>query len=321
MLPFVQGNMGFKSIIAASVFTLMSACSAPEYRGSVIKFGEATQAAADAQTTRLNSLTDRQISDIRGGLAEGRVILAYSSECASLAVPGSEIKDCVVVRRDGQPIAQPETFTSIVSLNKAMGEYGASLALLAADASDDAAAFSKSLTDLAASVDSLDAALDGSDAGETENAPKLQAAATGLGGVGNALFASSRVSTLREIISETDPQIQEATRLLAFASEALALSEVSASLKKIERTRSELQTAIVSGVSTQDVAKLQSRLFSEVEELKRLAATRDTYTAIGESHAELAKASQSGSSLEDLKASIFELAGLVELLSTASEEF
>ncbi|MDA8747397.1 hypothetical protein N9M66_04225 [Litoreibacter sp.] len=239
--------MNFKTILTVSFLVLTSACSAPEYRGSVIKFGEATQAAANAQTTRLNALSDRQISEIRGELAQDRVILAYSPECALLAVPGSKIKDCVVVRRDGQPITQPEKFTSIVALNKAMGEYGVSLAALAADATGDAAAFSKSLTDLATSVDGLGAALDGSDSGKTENAPKLQAAAKGLGGLGNVLFASSRVSKLREIISETDPQIQEATLLLAFASEALTLSEVTASLQKIERTRGELQTTIAKG--------------------------------------------------------------------------
>lgn len=304
-----------------AVFALFSACSAPEYRGAIIKFGEATQAAAKSQSMRLSGLNDRQLADIRGSLALDRVELTYSSGCGLLAVPGSAIKDCIVKRRDEEPIAQPERFTSIEALNKAMGGYGMSISTLAADASADSAAFNKSLTDLATSIDGLNAALDGAGSGATDNAAKLQAGATGLGSLGNALFAGSRVSKLREIIVAIDPQIQEATSLLGLASEALTLTETGAGVDKIEQTRRELQEAISGGAKTQDVAKLQSRLFTEVEELKRIAAVRDTFVVVGKTHAELAKSSRAGASLEDLKASIFELASLVSILTTSSEAF
>jgi hypothetical protein len=313
--------MKLKFALALSSILVFSACSAPEYRGSVIAFGEATETAAQAQTARLNSLSDRQLAQIRGTLARERVLLDYSPSCALLGQPGADITQCEVIRRDGQPIGTPERFSSVAALNAAMADYGRALSSLAANADDDAAAFAKSLTDMAASVDGLGTALDGGTAGASERANRLNAIASGGGSVGGALFAGSRVSKLRDIISEVDPDVQQATRLLSQAAEALSFSEVTAGLQKATATRDTLRRTIANGGSEQAIAKLQSQLFSEIEDLKRVSRIKDTYTAIGQSHAALAEASGSGASLDELQASILELARLAKDISSASETF
>jgi hypothetical protein len=304
-------------IVAVAV---LMGCSAPEYRGSVMSFGVAADKAAKAQSERLSRLNERQIAAVRGQLAAERISLAPAGACAALAIPGSKVKDCVVVRSDGADIAQPETFTSLAALNKAVGAYGNSLSLLAADVAGDAAAFSKSLTSLATSVDGLNATLDGSDSGKTDNAARLAAGATIIGGLGNTFFAGSRVAKLKEIIVETDPQIQQATSLLSRASEALLLAEVSSAIGAANTTRTRLDRAILTGANAEAVGKLQAKLFEEVAVVRQTAAVRDSYAAVGKAHASLVEASVGGASLDDLKASIFELAALVALLDAAVED-
>jgi hypothetical protein len=313
--------MKFRTALALSSILICAACSSPEYRGSVIAFGDATESAANAQNSRLASLSDRQLAQIRGTLARERVLLDYSPSCALLGQPGADITQCEVIRRDGQPIATPERFSSIADLNAAMADYGRALSALAANADDDAAAFAKSLTDMAASVDGLGTALDGGSASATERAGRLNAIASGGGSIGGALFAGSRVSKLREIISEVDPDIQQATRLLSEAAEALSFSEVTAGLQRATATRDALRRTIANGGSEQSIAQLQSQLFSEIEELKRLSRVKDAYSAIGSSHAALAEASGSGAGLDELQASILELAKLAKDISSASEAF
>ena len=147
---------------------LMSACAAPEYRGAALSFGDAAQTATELQAQRLNALTDRQEAAIRGQLAADRVLLVQSGGCGALISPEADVKECVVARQDGQDIPQPETFVSLSTLNKALGEYGASLSALAADTKEDGAAFSKSLLALVASVDGLTSTLDGTEPGKSD---------------------------------------------------------------------------------------------------------------------------------------------------------
>ena len=308
-------------LLATMTSIVLAGCAAPEYRASVLQFGEATEVAAAAQTKRFENQTDDQLAAIRGQLAENRVILSYSPECAKLALPGSDIGACVVVRRDGQELAQSERFTSIEALNKAVSDYGSSLSALAADVKEDSAAFSKSLTELATSVDGLNAALAGSETRTTDNAPRLQASANIIGGVGNAIFAGSRVAKLREIISRADPSIQEATQLLSRASEALTLNEVSRSIQRVERAETKLERAVQKGANTATIAKLQGQIFSEVDALRRTAAVKDTYVLIGEAHAILAEASRFQASFPESRASILELVALAKLLSAETKKF
>lgn len=308
--------MTLRSIWPVMALAVVAGCSSPVYRGSVASFGEATEAAAQAQTKRLGTLSENQISDIRGDLAQDGVFLAYAPECALLAVPGSSIEDCKVVRRDGAPIENPESFASIAALNKAMGEYGANLAVLAADAAQDGAAFNTSLTNLAVSVEGLSSALGG--AGTKD---QFEAVGAAFGGIGTATFAGARTSKLREIIVAVDPQIQQATGLLSAASEALTLSEVTTSLQRVERSERALAAAYANNASTRDVQRLQDRLFDEVAALKRSAAARDAYANIGQTHAKLAKASRDSASKEDLQGSIVELSKLVKLLSESADQF
>ena len=303
--------------LATMTSFVLAGCAAPEYRASVLLFGEATQVAATAQTKRLENLTGEQLAAVRGQLAQGRVILSYSPECAKLALSESniDIGACIVVRRDGQELAQSERFTSIEALNRAVSDYGSSLSTLAADVGEDSAAFNKSLTELAISVDGLNAALVGSETGKTNNAPRLQASANIISSIGNTIFAGSRVADLREIISRTDPSIKLATQLLSRASEALTLNEVSLSIWRVETAIANLETAIQKNKSTATIAELQAQVFSEVDALRRTAAVKDTYVLIGEAHAKLAETSQSQASFADLSASILELAALARLLS------
>jgi hypothetical protein len=317
----MQDFMNLKNALTLSLILVVSACSAPEFRGSVIAFGDATETAAQAQTARLAALSDQQLAQIRGSLARERVLLDYSPACALLGQPGADITQCEVIRRDGEPIGTPERFSSLEALNAAMADYGRALSTLAANADNDAAAFTKSLTDLAASVDGLGAALDSGAASASDRTDRLNAIATGGGSIGGALFAGSRVSKLRDIISQVDPDIQQATRLLSQAAEALSFSEITAGLQKATATRDALRRTVANGGSQQSIARLQSQLFTDIENLKRLSHVKDTYAAIGQSHAALARASGSGASLDELKASILELARLAKDVSSTSDAF
>lgn len=305
-----------RTVLPLFAIALIAGCSSPVYRGSVVSFGEATQAAAQAQTKRLNTLTDTHVSDIRRALAQDRVLLAYAPECALLAVPGSSIDDCRVVRRDGAAIDSPESFASLASLNKAVGDYGTNLAALAADASQDGAAFNTSLTNLAVSAEDLSTALGG--AGTKD---QFDAAGVAFGGIGTAAFAGARTSKLKDIIVATDPQIQQATGLLSAASEALTLSEVTTSLQRVERAERALATGYANGAPSQELERRQNTLFDEVDALKRAAAARDAYAKIGQTHAKLAQASQSSARKEDLQGSILALSKLAKLLAASADPF
>lgn len=298
----------------------LSACSMPEYRASVVKFGEATELTATKQGQRLDNLTDRQRQDILKELATKRVVLSYSAGCAQLAVPGSDPKACYVVGTDGKRIPQAETFGGLEALNKALGQYSQSLKLLASDTTEDAATFNASLLELAASADGLIAAVQET-TGPTENAAALTSAATISGALANAAFGAARASRLRDIIIEMDPVVQESAKQLAQMSEALTLSEAAASVDAIEDARTKLSANISSGASTAVVAKNQAALIEKVTKAKRTAQLRDPYAKIAKAHAELAKASRQGASQADIKASVLELLALAQLLKSEAETF
>lgn len=173
---------------------------------------------------------------------------------------------------------------------------------------------------MATSVDSLDAALGGSETEKTDNSPRLQASASIIGDVGNTIFAGARVAKLREIISRAEPSIQDAIQLLSRASEALTLYEVSLSLGSVERVRNKLEEAIKKKKNIAIIAKLQGQLFSEVDALRRTAASKDTYVLIGKAHTKLAETSRSQTSFSDLRESILELAALAKRLSAEAKK-
>ena len=297
--------------------SVITACTSPQLRGSTANFGEATHIAASAQTERLNKLTALQIDSIRGNLASERVILAYSQGCAELINPGTPQGDCRVVRRDGKPIPEAATFPSILALNKALADYGKNLALLAQDSSKDNAAFNKSLLDLVASVEDLGAAIGLTDSAKDSNSSNSLAAVTGVTQLSGVLSAAVRAGKLREIIIASDPSVQQAALLLSQASKAIGLLEITIVVETTDRTQIELQRAISSGAKKQTVAKLQSELFKNVENIKRIHQLKDTYDVIGKSHSELAKAAQSRASSEELRATIVELLEIVTALQNS----
>jgi hypothetical protein len=291
-----------------------SGCSAPEFRGSTAKFGEAVQASASGQTDRLGKLTATQVDDIRGGLAAERVYLAYSPGCAELLIPGASPKNCKVIRADGQAIPEAKTFASILALNKALGSYGKSLALLAEDSSEDSAAFNKSLLDMVASVEGLEVALSNSGSGEASDPSGFNVFATGLTKVSGAFFAASRARKLRKIIIAADPKIQAATKILSRASEGLATFEITHAIEGADRTQVALKRSLSSGAKTAKIAALQAKLFDDVAQIRRIARLKDSYAVIGKSHGELTKAAHVGSNKEDLSAAIVELLQVVTAL-------
>lgn len=309
-----------KKIFAVILVTSLSGCAGEQFLTSVSGFDEATNAAVVVQSDQLEAFSETQSEKIRSSLAEGRVDLRISGGCANLVGVAFRISDCQIVRFDEEKLEQPFVGENILALGAALGDYASSLGRLAADASKDADAFSKSLSDLAVSLGRLDGAIDKAGGGSVVDAEKFGAVATILAEAGNLYFEQSRMSKLKKIIIESDPFVQEATKLLSGAYEALRLDTMGEAFARLNDASDAAIEEVATATSTPaQIRKKHDALFSELAAFKRRAAIRNSFSALGEAHKALKMASESGASSDDLKVAILRIIESAKIIKIAAD--
>jgi hypothetical protein len=296
-----------------SVALAVSGCSQPEYRASASKFGEATQLATNAQQARFQTLSDTETTAIRQEMAQSRVLLRASVGCATLFVPGADANACFVETSDGAQMPQANSFPNIMQLNGAFSAYGKQLAGVAANSDEDAAAFSASLIELAASADELNAALTRSTTPDA-NVERLDRSATVVGLVLSAAEGASRTAKLRRIIVAADPSVQQVAMQLNAASEAVLSAEIQQAFSDVETAQTDLQTSVARGRPTATIAAKQATLIQRVDTLRRISAVNGSFAQLAQTHTALADAARSGISDNDFETSILELITLIKTL-------
>lgn len=306
-----------KNIFAAILVTSLSGCAGEQYLTAVSGFDEATTAAVVVQKDQLEAFYEKEAERIRTSLAESRVELRIKG-CADLVGVNFQISDCQILRFDGEKLEQPFAKENILALGAALADYSSSLGNLAADASEDADAFSKSLSDLAVSLGGLDGAIVKAGGGSVVEAEQLGAVATIIAEAGNLYFEQSRVSKLKKIIIGSDPFVQEAASLLSAGYEALRFDTMADAFARLNSADESVSKAVTSGASSTEIRKKHDALFAELAEFRTRAAIRDSFSALGEAHNLLAEASKSGASSDDLKVAILRIIESAQIIKIAA---
>jgi hypothetical protein len=324
----------FATAIGTAALAL-AGCVNPAFRESVSEYGTLTQATAAQQTVRLAKVAADEEARIRADLAARKVDLRIASACAlqlemdgsGIAASGGQVAPaagCTLVERGGKGVESFPDFDHIVHLGGALTDYAGNLVLLAADPSDDQAAFRQSVTALGTSLGSLDGAvrkLAGAQGGDT--ASRLAPVAAFMADAGSLYFAQRRAAALKRVVIASDPLVQEATRLLGAADDRLALYDRTA-LGKALMTAQTQASAVANdpSSSTADVRAAQDKLFAALAAYNAQDATTKPFRAIGNAHAKLAEAARKGASAAEMQQAIeavIQLAGAADAAVKAVE--
>jgi hypothetical protein len=306
--------------LAGLALLALSACVNPAFRQSIGEYGTLTKAAAAQQNARVTQIAAEEAERIRTDLAARRVDLRLKPECAArlLGDPsgGGAAPACGLVEVGGKPIAQAPGFANVIALTGALSDYSDQLIALAADSTQDQAAFAQSVTALGTAVGGLDGAVrtaTGAKAGT--DSPRIDAVAGLLAETGSLYLAQRRAAVLKRIVIASDPVIQAATRLLSGADERVQLyyrSELAGALLQAQDHASAVAHDPASSVA--DVRAAQDALFAQVDAYNAQGADTLRFQAIGEAHAKLAQAARAGASPAEMKAAI---EAIVHLAGTA----
>jgi hypothetical protein len=308
-------GLRLRGAASAAVLALaLAGCVNPAFRESVGEYGTLTQATAAQQTARLAQVAAEEEERIRADLANRRVNLRVSSACALRmgmeaaggGDAGAPAAACTLVQEGGKPVEAFPHFDHIVALGAALSGYAGNLVLLAADPSEDQAAFSQSVTSLGTSLGSLDGAVrklagaKGGDAGS-----RLAPVAAFMADAGSLYFANRRAQALKRLVVASDPLVQEATGLLAQADDQLALY-TRAPLGQALMTAQTEASAVAGNPasSTAEVRAAQDKLFAALAAYNALDATTKPFRAIGNAHAKLAEAARKGASAAEMQQAI-----------------
>lgn len=307
-------------LAALTAALLLSACVNPAFRQSIGEYGALTKAAAAQQNARVTQIAAEEAERIRSDLAARRVDLRLKPDCAArlLTDPsgGGAAPVCGLVEVGGKPIAQAPGFANVIALTGALSDYADQLIALAADSTQDQAAFAQSVTALGTAVGGLDGAVrtaTGAKAGT--DSPRIGAVAGLLAETGSLYFAQRRAAVLKRIVIAADPVVQSATGLLSGADERVQLyyrSELAAALLQAQDHASAVANDPASSVA--DVRAAQDALFAQVDAYNAQGADTLRFQAIGEAHAKLAQAARAGASPAELKTAI---EAIVQLAGTA----
>jgi hypothetical protein len=298
----------------------LTGCVNPAFRESIGEYGSLTKAAAAQQNAQIAAVAAEEQERIRSELAQNRVDLRLKPDCAArlLTDPagGGDAPACTLVAVGGKEIEQAPGFANILALTGALSHYADNLIALAADPTQDQAAFSQAMQSLATSVGNLDGAVRAATrAPPGQDGAKLGAVASLLADAGNLYFAQRRAAALKRIVIASDPVVQDATRLLSGVDDRLQLyyrAELAAALLRAQDNAS--ATAASPTASTADVRAAQDTLFQALAAYNNQGADTLRYRAIGEAHAKLAAAARRGASAGELKAAI---EAVVQLAATA----
>jgi hypothetical protein len=300
---------------------MVSACVNPAFRQSIGEYGTLTKAAAAQQNARVAQIAAAEAERIRADLAARRADLRLKPDCAArlLSDPsggGGPAPACGLVEAGGKPVAQAPGFANVIALTAALSDYAEELIALAADSTEDQAAFARSVTDLGTAVGGLEGAVRTAGGGAAaSDAPRIDAVAGLLAETGSLYLAQRRAAVLKRIVVAADPVVQAATGLLSGADDRVQLyyrAELATALLQAQDHASAV--ASDPGSSVADVRAAQDALFAQLAAYNGQGADTLRFQAIGEAHAKLAQAARAGASPRALEAAI---AAIVHLAGTA----
>jgi hypothetical protein len=201
-------------------------------------------------------------------------------------------------------VEDPFAPVNILGLESALADYGKNLALLAADSSQDQAAFSGALTGLAGSLGKLDGAIAKATAGQRLSGDdKLGAIASVVARVGNLIFAAQRKRALKRIIVAAQPLVEEAVGVLNEADSVVQDYDITRALQRATDAENQLIDVLKERPSQKPrVRAAQDELYAAVEAVNSITARKKRIRELGVVHAALATAARKGSSRQDLEA-------------------
>lgn len=305
--------------MAGAASLVLGACVNPAFRETTGQFGAVTKAAVSQQNERLALIAANEAERIRADLAANRRQLVLDPACGTeIALEGSLVRPECKLLISGQgavPIEQAPRYQNILDLSDALNGYADGLIALAADASEDEAAFAKSLSGLASSLGTLDGAIQkATNATPADRSAKYGAVATLIAQAGNLYFAHRRNKALKRIVLAGDPLVQEAVTLLSAVGARIDLYDRAGLFEKLAEAQDRAEeVAHDSNQSVAAVRAAQDDLFTALAAYN-YGADRRRFAEIGVAHAKLAAAARSGASLAEMKAAV---EAVVRLASTA----
>ena len=315
---------GMRAATIAALAGLLSGCATATFTQAAGQFGVVTKAATDAQSARLATVSADENERIHTRLAQDRVELRLSPDCAArLALDQAGLTGdaaakplCTLTGKGGAVLETTPKFANIDALGGALNDYAGNLILLAADSSADEAAFAASFARLGTSIGALDGAIRKATkaGGETPSA-QLAASASLIGQVGTLYLRARRYQALKRIILAADPVVQRATRILGQADDALGLYDQSGLGAHLEEASVAATLAASSGAPEADVRAAQDAAFAALDQYNAATEERAQFKAMGEAHAKLAAAARRGASAADL---VVAINGILDLASTVS---
>jgi len=302
----------------------LTACATDGYRTAVGNFATTTKAATEQQVALQQQQFERRANDIADELAENRVELVLSVGCAP-AIGDTNVNQCAVERRDGEPLERPFEAVHIANLRIALGRYASNLALLAAGAADSDAAFRKQVDSFAASLGGLGGALKSATGTSVLEDDDYSFAANILAELGSLYFEHQRIKVLKRIIIETNPVVKKATDYLAQTDLILIDAMNFATLKDLNDAEDKVrQLTNDPNAATAAIRKAQLDLIDKTEayrmDFRNPAKSKSAFTNLAEAHDDLAKAAKASGSNENLKAAIERIFAAAESIRAAPEE-
>lgn len=297
-MPF---SIVIKLALPASAL-LLSGCVSTSFADAVSSFAELSEDAVGSQNTNLKQITDEQRERIANQRAVDRVDFRLTPDCRAQLDPQGAA-NCSLVRSDGRPIEQVPTFSHILALGKALQEYSASLDDLTQNTDQDQAEFKQSLMDTSQALAGLQGAVGTAFAVEPSlmSEDSLSAVASLAGDLGAAYLENRRAKSLKRLVIEADPTIQDAVTMLNRAYRLERLYNSTGLFRSLQSLQiNATRTVNQPGSSVADRRTAQEALFKAVEEARALSQNRDRFTAIGQAHTDLKQAAEKGAGKEEL---------------------
>lgn len=292
---------------------LVAGCAGSTYRTAVAEFGQSTRVAVDQQSSSLRSIIDAENQLIRTELAEKRVDLVLSGDCID-SVVRQEAPDCAIQRNDGKELRAAPKFAHILALGEALASYSENIGALAADSSEDRAAFKEALVAAAGATSKLDGALRTSLNIDGKPLPeeKLGIIAGIVADIGGLLLEKQRVDALKKIIITADPTVQRSVEFLMAAYEAEQTYNLSDRTLELKQAQTGLRLVNANPASSlEQRLAAQAKFIELAENFIGLATATDRFERIGKAHAALRVAAEKNATKEDL------LAGVKAVLAVA----
>lgn len=293
--------------------TFVTGCAGSTYRTAVAEFGQSTRVAVDQQSSSLRSIIDAENQLIRTELAENRVDLILSGDCIA-SVLRQEEPDCAIQRNDGNELRAAPKFAHILALGEALASYSENIGALAADSTEDRAAFKEALVAAAGATSKLDGALRTSLKIEGKPLPgeKLGIIAGIVADIGGLLLEKQRVDALKRIIITADPTVQDSVEFLMAAYQAEQTYNLSDRTRELKKAQDDLRIVNANTASTlEQRLAAQAKFIELAENYIGLATAADRFERIGKAHAALRVAAEKSATREDL------LAGIKAVLAVA----